>query len=308
MKKITLLLTFIFTSVLYSQTAFDFLRLDISPRAASLAGAFVSNTDDPNVIFYNPAGLNLIKGQQASFSYLKHLLDINSASLSYSRDVKGIGRISGAVAYINYGRFTKADEFGNKNGEFGAADLAFVAGYSNVLGKNFYYGASVKFIYSGIADRNSTAAAMDVGLLYYLPDSRWSFGFSALNAGFQLSSYAGIKEKLPLDVRLGASKTLAHLPFTFYFSLNKLNESTVNFKERLKFFSLGGELRISKVLRFRFGFDNEKRQELKIGTTAGLAGFNFGIGIKIKRYRFDYAFSSLGEIGSLHRMGVTTSF
>lgn len=308
MKKITLLLTFIFTSVLYSQTAFDFLRLDISPRAASLAGAFVSNTDDPNVIFYNPAGLNLIKGQQASFSYLKHLLDINSASLSYSRDVKGIGRISGAVAYINYGRFTKADEFGNKNGEFGAADLAFVAGYSNILGKNFYYGASVKFIYSGIADRNSTAAAMDVGLLYYLPDSRWSFGFSALNAGFQLSSYAGIKEKLPLDVRLGASKTLAHLPFTFYFSLNKLNESTVNFKERLKFFSLGGELRISKVLRFRFGFDNEKRQELKIGTTAGLAGFNFGIGIKIKRYRFDYAFSSLGEIGSLHRMGVTTSF
>ena len=308
MKKITLLLTFIFTSVLYSQTAFDFLRLDISPRAAALAGAFVSNTDDPNVIFYNPAGLNLIKGQQASFSYLKHLLDINSASLSYSRDVKGIGRISGAVAYINYGRFTKADEFGNKNGEFGAADLAFVAGYSNVLGKNFYYGASVKFIYSGIADRNSTAAAMDVGLLYYLPDSRWSFGFSALNAGFQLSSYAGIKEKLPLDVRLGASKTLAHLPFTFYFSLNKLNESTVNFKERLKFFSLGGELRISKVLRFRFGFDNEKRQELKIGTTAGLAGFNFGIGIKIKRYRFDYAFSSLGEIGSLHRMGVTTSF
>ena len=308
MKKIILITLLVFSGTLYSQTVFDFLRMDVSPRAAALAGTFVANTDDPNVVFYNPAGLNLLQGRQVSFSYLKHLLDINSASVAYTQEVKGIGRLTGAVTYVNYGKFTKADEFGNKTGEFGAADIAFVAGYANEIDKNFYYGTNVKFIYSGIDNMSSTALAFDFGALYVFPESKWSIGFSALNAGFQISSYAGIKESLPLDVRLGAAKTLAHLPFTFYFSINKLNKNGVDFKERLKYFSLGGELRISKVLRFRFGYDNERRQDLKIVSGAGLAGLSIGVGIKIKTYRIDYAFSSLGSIGGLHRFGVTTSF
>ncbi len=308
MKNKILIILFAIVNVVYSQSVFDFLRLDVSPRAAAVAGAFVANYDDPNVLFYNPAGLNLLEGQQVSFSYLKHLLDINSASLSYSNYFEKIGRVSGAVMYINYGSFTKADEYGNKSGEFGAADIAFIASYSNVIDKNFYYGANVKFIYSGIDDKYSTAVASDLGLLYCFPSVRWAIGFSILNAGTQLSSYAGITESLPLDVRLGVSKTLAHLPFTFFFSLNKLNENTTNLSDRLKFFTLGGELKISKVLRLRFGFDNEKRQDLKIGASAGLAGFNLGVGVKIKGYRLDYAFSSLGSIGGLHRIGITTSF
>ncbi len=308
MKKIFLIVFVISVRTVFTQTAFDFLRSDVSPRAAALAGAFTANYDDPNVVFYNPAGLNLLEGQQASFSYLKHLLDINSASLSYSRYVKEIGRLTGAVTYFNYGKFTKADEFGNKQGEFGAADLAFVAGFSNVIDTNFYYGVNTKFIYSGIDDKYSTAVAFDLGLLYYFPSSRWSIGFSVLNAGVQISSYAGVKENLPLDVRLGASKSLAHLPFTFYFSLNRLNESTNGLKNLFKYLTFGGELRVSKVLRLRLGFDSARREDLKISASAGLAGFNFGVGVKIRKYKLDYAFSSLGSIGGLHRIGLTTSF
>ena len=65
---------------------------------------------------------------------------------------------------------------------------------------------------------------------------------------------------------------------------------------------------MSKVIRLRFGYDNEKRRELKIGTSAGLAGFHVGLGILIQEYNIDYAFSQMGDIGSLHRFGITTSF
>jgi len=77
MKKLitTIAIFTLLSTVSKSQSVFDFLRMDVSPRAAALAGAFVANTDDPNLIFYNPAGLNLLTGQQVSFSYLKHLLD-----------------------------------------------------------------------------------------------------------------------------------------------------------------------------------------------------------------------------------------
>ena len=63
---------------------------------------------------------------------------------------------------------------------------------------------------------------------------------------------------------------------------------------------------MSKVIRLRLGYDNEKRREYKIGGTAGIAGFNLGIGILISKYNFDYSFSSLGSIGAFHRIGIST--
>ena len=84
-----------------AQNTYDFLRLDMSARAGALAGSFVSNNDDPDVIFYNPAGLELLNDNPISFSFVKHLLDINLASLSYSTDFEGIGRFGAAIKYIN---------------------------------------------------------------------------------------------------------------------------------------------------------------------------------------------------------------
>lgn len=305
MRKILILLLIISTS-LFAQETFNFLRLDQSPRAAALAGSFVSNTDDPNVIFYNPAGISYLEKRPISFSYVMHLLDINSAAISYSQEFEGIGRFAAGVQYINYGSFPETNPSGTITGEFGASELAMVVGYSNELDKNFYYGVNIKFIYSGIADRSSIGLATDIGLHYSIPEERWNFGFSVLNLGSQITQYYNTKENLPIDVRLGFSKTLAHLPFTFYASLNKLNGEYDNIGDRFKQFTIGGEFKMSKVIKIRFGYDNEKRKELKTGGTAGLAGFNLGLGVLVSKYNFDYAFSSLGSIGSLHRIGIST--
>jgi hypothetical protein len=267
----------------------------------------VANTDDPNVIFYNPAGISTLTENPVSFSFVKHLLDINSAALSYSQEFEGIGRFGGAIQYINYGTFEGATPDGIKTGEFGAGEIAAIIGYSNQLDENFYYGANIKFIYSGIENRSYTGLAVDLGLLYSIPELRWNFGFSILNLGSQITQYYNTTEDLPLDIRIGLSKTLEHLPFTFYASLNKLNENYNSFGERLQQFTFGGEFKMSKVMKLRFGYDNEKRKEYKIGGTAGIAGFNLGLGILISKYNFDYSFSSMGTIGTLHRIGISTN-
>jgi len=310
MKKFIGVIIFLFLSfgnTLLGQNVYEFLRLDMSPRAAALAGSFVANNDDVDVMFYNPAGIGSLNGRPISFSFVKHLLDINSASLSYSRNIGNIGRFAAGIQYINYGNFTEADEFGNRTGEFKAGDFAFTLGYSNVLDKNFYYGVNVKLIYSIIASVSSSAYAFDVGLQYKIPSSKWSFGFSVSNMGAQFSSYGSVKESLPLDMRLGFAKTLAHLPLTIYFSFNKLSDNYSTFGDRFNQFTVGGEITISKSVLFRFGYDNEKRSELKVGSTAGFGGFNLGLGINISSYRVDYSYSSLGSIGALHRFGVSTN-
>lgn len=295
-------------TTIFAQSTYNFLRVDVSPRAAALAGSFVANYDDPNVMFYNPAGINLLEGTPVSFSYLNHLMDINSASVAVSKKIEDWGRFSAGINYINYGTFTEADEFGKNLGEFGAGEMALYLGYGNMLDSNFYYGANVKFIYSGIAEYSSTALAVDLGLNYTIPESRLSFGFSVLNLGSQLASYIDLKEDLPIDIRLGFSKELERMPLRFYWSFNKLNEKGDNFTSRFKNITAGAEFKLGKSLRLRFGYDNEKRRELKLGSGAGLAGFNLGLGFLVSGYTVDYGFSSLGSVGALHRFGITTTF
>lgn len=300
------ILIIIFTVTINAQSTYEFLKLDASPRAAALAGSFVANNDDPNVIFYNPAGLYSLENKPASFSFVSHLLDINSASVSYSQEVADLGRFAAGVQYINYGNFTEADQFGNKTGEFGAGDFAFLIGYANQIDENFNYGANVKFIYSSLASQSSAGLAVDLGLQYLFPEDGWTIGFSALNLGSQLSSYFDKNENLPVDVRIGFSKKLAYIPFKFYGSFNKLNEKYDKISDRFSQFTFGGEFRFSKAVQFRFGYDNQKRKDLKLDASAGLAGFNIGVGILISDYKVDYAFSSLGLIGGIHRIGIST--
>lgn len=305
-KSFKIALLMIISSSVFAQETFNFLRLDQSPRAAALAGSFVANTDDPNVLFYNPAGISYLKEKPISLSHVFHLLDISSTAISYSQEFEGIGRFAAGLQYINYGEFERATDLGTRLGTFGVNEFAAIIGYSNMLDENFYYGANVKFIYSGIDDRSSTGFAVDLGLSYSIPEERWNFGFSVLNLGSQITQYYSTTEDLPLDVRVGFSKTLLHLPFTFFASLNKLNDEYDTFGERFQQFTFGGEFKMSKVIRLRFGYDNEKRKEYKIGGTAGIGGFNLGLGILVSKYNFDYSFSSMGQIGALHRIGLST--
>ena len=299
-------IAFLSTS-LFAQSTYEFLKLDTSPRAAALAGSYVANNDDPNVIFYNPAGINLLNGTPVSFSFLKYLMDINVASLAISKNYEGIGRFGAAVDYINYGTFTKADESGNNLGTFSAGEMALIIGYGNQLDDNFYYGANVKFIYSSIAGISSSAAAVDLGLHYAIPDERWNFGFSILNLGSQIKSYFATREDLPIDMRLGFSKELEKLPFRFFWSFNQMADNESSFAKHFSHVTAGGEFKLGKSLRLRLGYDSQKRKDLKIGTTTGLTGFSLGFGFIIKNYNVDYSFSSLGSIGSLHRFGISTN-
>jgi hypothetical protein len=309
MKKILVFSVILLISpYVFAQATYDFLKLDVSPRAAALAGSFVAAGDDPNIIFYNPAGINLLSGTPASFSFLKYLMDINAASLAYSREFEGIGRFAAGIQYINYGTFTRADEVGTELGTFSAGEMALLIGYGNQLDKNFYYGANAKFIFSSIAGVSSTAAAMDLGLHYTFPDVRWNFGLSILNIGTQIKSYYGIKEDLPLDVRIGLSKELEKVPFRFFLSFNHLNDKTNKFFDHFNQVTAGGEFRLGQSLKLRVGYDNQARKDLRVGTIAGLTGISVGLGVKVKTYNVDYSFSSLGSTGGLHRFGISTNF
>ena len=73
----SLFIVFILTaSFTFGQNTYDFLNVDMSARAASLGGSFVTNNDDVDVLFYNPAGMSFLEKNPVSFSFVKkkHIL------------------------------------------------------------------------------------------------------------------------------------------------------------------------------------------------------------------------------------------
>lgn len=287
---------------------YNFLRLDVSARAAALNGSFVSMTDDPNVLFYNPAALTTITVPRVSANYLNHLMDVNAGSISYGQHLEGIGSIGAGVTFVNYGSITETDESMNILGSFGANEFAVLLGWGVPLDDETNVGISLKGIYSSIATYRSTAAAIDLGILHQIPSENITIGASLLSIGRQFTTYNRTRESLPLDLKVGITKRPEHLPAVLSLSFHKLNDPQKSLLQRFENFTFGAEFLMSESVRFRVGFNNKQRKELKIGTGPGLAGFSLGGGIIYEEYLIDYAFNSYGKIGGLHRISIGMSF
>jgi hypothetical protein len=294
-------------ALLAQQVTYDFLRIDVSARAAALNGSFVSMKDDPNVLFYNPAALGTLSRPKISASYLDHLMDVNAGSLSYARYIEGIGNIGAGITYINYGSFNRTDDVMNVLGTFSAGELALVAGIAGHYDDNILVGVNAKYISSSLAEYSSRALAVDFGFLYDIPSQNLSIGGSVLNLGKQLKTYAGTNESLPLDIIIGITKRPEHLPMFLNLNFHRLNEKGGKFLDRFSNFTFGAEILMSESLRLRVGYNNKQRKDFKMGTSAGLAGFSMGAGIIVKDYQFDYAFNSYGKISGLHRISLGIS-
>ncbi len=287
-------------------SGFEFLRTDFSPRTAAMSRSFQTIRGDLSTVFTNPAGMVYSEGRQFAFYYSNYLLDINGGLAGYAQPIKGLGVMTVAVTYFDYGTLDETNEFAEKTGfTFSAYDFALSVGLSDHLDDNFSYGVNLKYAFSKIENYNASAIAADFGLLYKVPfDKNLYFGVTLLNLGTNFEAYAGNKEPLPMSLNVGISKILAHLPLEWSVSLKDLNETRENFWDYFKEFSIGGEFRISESLRLRLGYDNGLNKDLKANNTQKFGGLSLGMGINWTKYRLDYSYSNYGTLGSIHRIGI----
>jgi hypothetical protein len=306
---------------------YEFLNVPVNPRAAALGNTFVAMKNDPNTLFSNPAALisvekrdSLQDGLLLSFGMTKHILDINEGYISFGGKIPEAeaGAFGVGVQYMSYGTFDGRDNVGQQTGEFSAGDLALTLGYAGTIpGREINYGVAIKYISSTLVSGGTTeqysssGIAADLGVYYENEPLQMTFGLSALNIGTQLSTYAGIQEALPFNLQFGLSKKLERLPLTLHLAFRNITRDLEGrgFFYALNDFSLGGEFNLSKVMRLRFGYENQKRRELKTPTGVGLAGFSFGLGFAFTKLNFDYSISAMGPAFSdHHRFGAAYFF
>ncbi|MEA3495051.1 MAG: type IX secretion system protein PorQ [Bacteroidota bacterium] len=321
-KKIFILLILGFTvfaqsfAQLGGRYVYDFLELSYSSRSSALGGRMIPVMDkDLTLAIRNPSLLNPEMHNRFNFSFSDYLTDVAYGNVAYARKFKNDFCAMASIEYINYGEFIKADEFGNKLGTFSAGEYAFHLSASKKVMDKLFIGAGLKAIYSTFETYHSSGLATDYAISYYDEEKIMTASLLVSNLGFQFKPYtAGNQEPLPLNVQLGFSKKLAHMPLRFiivahhlnipdftYIDPNNNNNNTFDnynnqdnietpLSEKIfRHFNFGGEFVLSENFHLRFGYNHQKRKELQIQGRPGMVGYSFGFGLRISKFYLSYA-------------------
>lgn len=311
---------------------YQFLNLVSSPRQAALGGKYVTGYNaDPTSGLLNPATINLEMDNQLSVNYVNYIADVNYGSVAYAKSLgRGEQIFHVGVTYINYGNFDGFDEFGNQTDTFGANEVAVSFGYAYTIPESdFHIGANAKFISSKLEQYSSLGGALDLGLIYHNPETKFDFGIALRNLGTQFTTYAEIREDLPLSVDMGFAKTLENVPIRWNFTLENLQTWNIAFgnpardltdlegnveeddpgflNNALRHVVLGLEFFPESGFNIRLGYNFRRSEELRIVDQRSFAGLSAGFSLKIGKFRFAYSYARYNSAASTSTLGLNVN-
>lgn len=290
-------------------TSFPLLRLEPSARAAALGGSFAAVGDgDVNAVFYNPSVTGPATSRTASVSYLNHLADLNAGSVAYSRSLPKLGTtVHGGLRFADWGTFEGRDEQGVRTGNFSAGNAILTLGASRPYGSRLRYGSNLHLMYAYTERERASVLAFDLGGVYHVPASQFSLGAALRTLGTTLKGRGGTAEDLPLDLQVGLSKRLKHVPVLLTvtaYDLTNLSqgiEGGDRVDHVLSHVTFGTEIQPGDVLRLRVGYNHRRSTELALTDRFDMAGIGLGFGLTVQAITVDYAYNSWSTLGGLHQ-------
>ncbi|WMI64994.1 type IX secretion system protein PorQ [Aestuariibaculum sp. YM273] len=317
LKKIIVAFSVFTSAISYAQlggeATYQFLNLVSSPRQAALGGKVLTNVDyDVTQGLFNPATINMEMDNQLALNYTSYLGGISYGTASYAYTVdRRTQTFHGGITYINYGSFDGYDEDGNSTGTFTGSETALSLGYALQLGySDFYFGGNLKLITSKLEQYNSFGAAVDLGLIYIDEVNDFHAALAVRNLGTQITTYAGLQEKLPLEVDFGMSQTLENVPIRWHVTLENLQEWPIarpnpsrvtsdlsgnQTEEKIGFLGqvirhtiIGAEVFPEGGFNIRLGYNFRRAEELRLVDQRNFSGLSAGFSIKLNKLRFSY--------------------
>jgi hypothetical protein len=270
------------------------LNIPLGARAIGMGEAYTALADDAASMYWNPAGVSLLRQSEASFLYNQVYQDqtYNNVSVAVPVEYGGFGA---SVSHLSYGDIEAFDAMGSPAGDVNAnTSVGTLSGafYGNTWGA----GINIKGIQQRLADESANAFAADFGAALIIPKS---FRGETLRAAFSIrnlgSSMKFIEQEdpLPRQWRIGVA-ALQMLNKKFSLSMDYGQER--NSDGALYF---GGEYWVLPYIALRTGY-------AEAGTEGN--GLRAGIGLKFRNLGFDYAFSQYGDLGLSHLYELSMRF
>ena len=180
-------------------------------RPMAMGGAFVAVADDANTIFFNPAGLGLLKNAEILTAYTQSFGDVNCYKIASYYSLSDYGTLAIGGDQVNVGPIpiTSIDENGTPETISGDnyTRRVLLVSYSKNISDVFSIGISLKRYeeYFGIFSLSGSGTGSSIGILYR--PAKW------LSLGTNLEDYfkskfiygSGIEEEIPTSFASGFS-------------------------------------------------------------------------------------------------------
>jgi hypothetical protein len=291
--------------VFCAPSAFAFLEVPAGARAAALGGAFASLAQGVEAAFWNPAGLEGVKGVQITGTHAEYLQTLRLEQFAVAgRSFGGGLAVSLRALYSEPIPETDVDGNPTLDGSFGYQDLEFALAYGHSVAPGLSVGGTVQAVRERMADVSANTYAAGFGAVWVPARvNGLRLGLSAHNLGkaarYGLEGGPGEPMPLPAAVQGGGSwqRGFAH----------------------------GAVLRTALEGRFTQGRNGIGMVGVELATVGGANGaaslrgglrmnddassYSLGAGYALAGLRVDYAFVPMRfDLGDTHRAAFTAQF
>ncbi|MFL9832728.1 type IX secretion system protein PorQ [Chryseobacterium terrae] len=321
MKKVLIFSLFLSGIVSFAQTGtnvYSFLNIPVSARQAALGGDAITVRDyDVSFAIANPALLNKDSDKQLSVNASTYLADSKFGTIAFAKDLDNGHMVTLNARYLGYGNIPRTDESGFEMGEFSASDVAVGAGYAYQFEEDWTIGGGLNFITSKIDTYTSSALSGTAGITYHNKLNKEVASVVFKNFGYQFKSFNGERENLPFRIDLGYTRILKVIPLAITITAHDLqkfdissdyniNGQEIGFGRKIAdHFSLGAELFPEKGFNIRLGYNLRRGNELAVVDQRNFTGLSAGFGLKISKFRLDYAHVRYHNSSNVNQIGIS---
>ncbi len=298
MKYIFSFLTFfIFTSILCAQagnSGLSSFKIGVGARALGMGEACVGVPDYSCSGYYNPAVIANSSAPQLMLMHRQWIQDVSTEYLSGTIPLCGFNTevqvLTTAIPDIEV-----RTRPGDPEAIFTARDFSLGCTVADKITDDLLIGGTLKYAFEKLFVDEWSGLGYDLGILYLIPKTGLSAGFSLLNAG-SVRSDDRMTINLPTSVRGGIAYTF---PVEALQSQVLFAADAVQFThDNLFHLNFGGELVYDKFLSFRAGYQ----------TGYDIRNFTGGIGIRFSGVSADYCiipFESQAGTTQVFSLGMT---
>jgi len=310
-------------------TAASFLEVGVSARAIGMGGAFVGIADDVSSLYWNPAGLGVMKQSEAVFEQVDWLAGISFNYFGVAVPLAGYGTIGLFINSMTMPTMkVRTVEYPDGTGEdFDASSFAAGLAYGKSLTDRFCIGFNLKYIRESLWHEKSQSFAFDVG-------TKYETGIKGLSIGAAITNYGP-------DMKLDGSDLIIYhdtdpmidgnndkimgklltekwpLPLNMQFGIGYDIYDTKNLRvttaidafhpiNNSESINLGCEIAVINMLFIRGGYKGLGQEDTEEGLTFG-GGINYRL-FGQSNIKLDYAYTDFGRLEQTNRFTIRLNF
>ncbi len=309
-------------------TIAQFLKIDVTPRAAALGGTFVAVANDVTALYTNTAGLSRLTHSEFVIAHTSWIAGLGYNFGGVAVPLNDFGTLGVSVMSLTTEDMDvrTVDQPEGTGEKFNVGDLSAGLSYAKSLTDKFSIGFTGKYIRENIWHMSASAFALDIGTLYKTNFYGLTIGMSITNFGGKMKfegrdaityynvnpGKAGSNDKVVSDIRMDEWS----LPLAFRVGLAAepiagdeqhllLAVDALHANDNTESMNLGAEYTMYNLLSLRAGYKALFRRDNEEGLTLG-GGLRYTL--TTTSVKVDYSWSDFGRLNSVQRFSFGVEF